>query len=70
MKDQLHLLSIRVQNKIQSILTRQEGQDLIEYALVVALVALGATAGMKVLATAINTAFTNISSQLSANVTS
>jgi len=64
MKDQLHLLSIKVQNTVQSILARQEGQDLIEYALVVALVALGATAGMKVLATAINVAFTNIASSV------
>ena len=69
MKDQLHLLSIKVQNNLQNILARQEGQDLIEYALVVALVALGATAGMRVLATAINTAFTNISTRLSASVT-
>jgi hypothetical protein len=35
MKDQLWKLSI----KIQSILSREEGQDLIEYALVVALIA-------------------------------
>lgn len=70
MKDQLHLLSIKVQNTVQSILARQEGQDLIEYALVVALVALGATAGMKVLANAINTAFATIATDLSSQVTS
>jgi pilus assembly protein Flp/PilA len=42
----------------------ENGQDLIEYALVVALVAFAATAGMTSLATGINLAFTNISSTL------
>jgi len=42
----------------------EEGQDLIEYALVVALIALAATAGMGTLATSINTAFTNIGTKL------
>ena len=40
------------------------GQDLIEYALVVALIALAATAGMSNLATAINKAFSNLGSIL------
>lgn len=64
MKDKFLLLSVKLQN----ILMREEGQDLIEYALVVALIALGATAGMKQLATAINDAFINIGSQLSSNI--
>ena len=38
----------------------EEGQDLIEYALVVALIALAATAGMNTVATDINAAFTSI----------
>jgi pilus assembly protein Flp/PilA len=50
--------------KIQDVLKNEEGQDLIEYALVVALVALAATAGMSALATGINTAFTNIANKL------
>jgi pilus assembly protein Flp/PilA len=41
------------------------GQDLIEYALVVALIALAATAGMSSIATAINAAFTNVGTKLS-----
>lgn len=45
-------------------LKREEGQDLIEYALVVALIALGATAGMSTVATNINQAFTSIGSQI------
>ena len=42
----------------------ESGQDLIEYALVVALIALAATAGMSTLATAINTAFSRLGSIL------
>jgi pilus assembly protein Flp/PilA len=40
------------------------GQDLIEYALVVALIALAATAGMGTVATKINAAFTSIGTKL------
>ena len=57
MNDKLWMLSL----KIQSLLKNEEGQDLIEYALVVALIALAATAGMGVVATDINAAFSNIS---------
>jgi pilus assembly protein Flp/PilA len=39
----------------------ESGQDLIEYALVVALIALGTTAGMSTVATGINSAFTALS---------
>jgi len=40
------------------------GQDLIEYALIAALIALAATVGMGTVATAINTAFSSISAKL------
>jgi pilus assembly protein Flp/PilA len=40
------------------------GQDLIEYALVVALIAFAATAGMNSVAGLINTAFINIGTKL------
>ncbi len=50
--------------KFQDLKNGEEGQDLVEYALVVALIAFGATAGMTSLATGINTAFSNVSSQL------
>jgi pilus assembly protein Flp/PilA len=60
MKDQLLKLSIMLQ-----ILKDENGQDLIEYALVVALIAFAATAGMNTLATDINTAFANIGARLS-----
>jgi pilus assembly protein Flp/PilA len=51
------------------ILLDESGQDLIEYALVVALVAFAATAGMSTLATGINLAFSNIASVLNATIT-
>lgn len=47
---------------------REDGQDLVEYALVVALIAFGCTAGMQSLAGGIATAFTNISTALSTNI--
>src|ERR1035441_3961359 len=53
-------LILKLSAKIQNAMSSEEGQDLIEYALVVALIALAATAGMGTVATAINTAFTNV----------
>ncbi|MBS1820552.1 MAG: Flp family type IVb pilin [Acidobacteria bacterium] len=49
---------------IQSLIQDEEGQDLIEYALVVALVALAATAGMQSLASGINNAFGSVANKL------
>ena len=53
---------------LQSLVKSDEGQDLIEYALVVALIAFAATAGMGTLATNINDAFTKIGSKLTASI--
>ncbi len=49
---------------LQSRLTEEEGQDLVEYALIIALIALGCTVGLNGLATAIQGAFTNIGGEL------
>ena len=49
----------RLYTKLQYLMN-EDGQDLIEYALVVALIALAATAGMSSLASSINQAFTSI----------
>ncbi len=54
--------------KFQALRYQEEGQDLVEYALVVALIAFGATAGMGALATGINNAFNSISSTLATNI--
>jgi pilus assembly protein Flp/PilA len=51
--------------KVLSSLRQDEsGQDLIEYALVAALIALGAVVSMKAVADAIGSAFTTIDTQL------
>jgi pilus assembly protein Flp/PilA len=54
--------------KFQDLKNSEEGQDLVEYALVVALIAFGATAGMTSLATGINTAFSTVSTKLGAAI--
>jgi pilus assembly protein Flp/PilA len=64
MKDKLLKLSVMLQ-----ILKDESGQDLIEYALVVALIAFAATAGMSSVAAAINAAFINISGKISTYTT-
>jgi pilus assembly protein Flp/PilA len=61
MKNKLMKLS----EKTQLLLMSEEGQDLIEYALVVALIAFAATAGMSTLANKLNIAFGNIGTTLS-----
>lgn len=48
------------------LLKDEKGQDLIEYALLVAFVAFAATVGMTALATDINAAFTTIGGDLTA----
>ncbi len=55
--------------KIQTLMMREEGQDLIEYALVIALIAFAATVGMKNLANSLNSAFTSIGTTLSSYIT-
>ena len=64
MKDKLLKFSVMLQ-----ILKDENGQDLIEYALVVALIAFAATAGMSSLATNINAAFTTMGTKLTTYVT-
>lgn len=59
MKTRLMLAAIRLR-----MLKEDSGQDLIEYALVVALIAMAATVGMTSVASNINSAFTSIGSKL------
>jgi pilus assembly protein Flp/PilA len=51
---------------LRGLLTDDQGQDLIEYALVVALIAFAAAAGMTSVATQINAAFTSVGAKVSA----
>jgi pilus assembly protein Flp/PilA len=55
---------LKLSARLQTLMLQEEGQDLIEYALVVALIAFAATAGMNTLATDINAAFLKIGTDL------
>lgn len=64
MKDMMLKLYVKTQNLFSS----DEGQDLVEYALVIALIALAATAGMNTLASDISAAFTTVGNTVNADV--
>ncbi len=61
-------LLLKLYVMFQDLKDREEGQDLVEYALVVALIAFGATAGMGALSKGINNAFNSISTTLASNI--
>ena len=50
--------------KLQNLMNREEGQDLVEYALLVCLIALAAITGVNKVAGAVTSVFSNISSSL------
>jgi pilus assembly protein Flp/PilA len=52
--------------RFQSLMPRDEGQDLLEYAMVIALIALATTAAMQAAAGGVSTAFTTIGAILTA----
>ncbi|HXF26756.1 MAG TPA: Flp family type IVb pilin [Bryobacteraceae bacterium] len=54
--------------KFKTLLSSEQGQDTIEYALLAAIVALGTAAGMDTIATDINTAFTTIGTKITSEI--
>jgi pilus assembly protein Flp/PilA len=54
--------------KLNLLISDDDGQDLVEYALVVAIIAFGAVTAMKGLSTEIKTAFMTISSDLGSSL--
>ena len=52
--------------KFQNLLSREEGQDLVEYGLIVALLSLAAVASLKTMSSTIASIFNTISTTLSA----
>jgi len=58
-----------MKNFLMNLYRDEQGQDLIEYALVVALIAFAAVSGMNTVATKINSAFTNIGTKLTTYTT-
>jgi pilus assembly protein Flp/PilA len=61
----LYLRMLELRHAPGRLLRDQKGQDLIEYALVVALIAFAAAAGMSAVASKINDAFTNVGTKVS-----
>ncbi len=61
-------LILKLSAKMQNVMMSEEGQDLIEYALIVALIAFAAVSGMGSLATKINAAFVAIGTTLTTDV--
>jgi pilus assembly protein Flp/PilA len=57
----MNTMLLKLYVKFQDLMSREEGQDLVEYALVVALIALGAVATLRTLSGAIATEFGVIS---------
>jgi pilus assembly protein Flp/PilA len=57
-------LSLRLYVKFQRLMSEEQGQDLVEYALLVCLIALAAISGVNHVATATTKVFSNISSSL------
>ena len=49
---------------LRSFVDREEGQDLVEYSLVVAMIAFGATTGMGYVASGVNTVFVTVATIL------
>lgn len=64
----MNTLFIRSLVYLQLLIEDEQGQDLVEYALVVALIAFGAINGMGFLAKGLNRAFSNIAVTLTSNI--
>jgi pilus assembly protein Flp/PilA len=65
MKNTVLKLYVKLQVIKDALLRDESGQDLVEYALVVSLIALGATASMSSLAGAFSNAFSKVGVKLS-----
>jgi pilus assembly protein Flp/PilA len=63
-KPTMNTLLLKLYVRFQALASREEGQEMVEYALVVALISFGAVTGMMALAGALNKAFAQISSTL------
>jgi pilus assembly protein Flp/PilA len=63
-EDQMNDLFLKLVVMAQNLMTRDDGQDLVEYALLVCLIALAAMSGVKHVASAVTAVFSNVSSSL------
>lgn len=60
----MNTLALKLYVKAQNLLAGEEGQDLVEYALLVSLVALGCISAVGSVASAITTVFSNMSTSI------
>lgn len=67
-KESMNTMLLRVTLYLRALIEEEQGQDLVEYALIVALIAFGAMTGMGYLSKGLNHAFSNIASTLTTNI--
>jgi pilus assembly protein Flp/PilA len=65
----MNTLLHRVSAYLRDLIEEEQGQDLVEYALVVALIAFSAISGMRFLSSGLNHAFSDIAVTVTSNVT-
>jgi pilus assembly protein Flp/PilA len=65
----MNTLFLKLYVKFQDLASREDGQEMVEYALIVALVCFGAVSGMMALSGALNKVFLQISSTLGSYTT-
>ena len=61
-------LAIYICGFLRNVLSREEGQDLVEYGLIMAMITFGAVSGMGYLANGIDVTFSAVNTVLTANV--
>jgi pilus assembly protein Flp/PilA len=60
----MNTMLLKLWISLQNLADREDGQDLVEYALLVCMVALGAISGVRHVSAAVTTVFNNLSSSL------
>jgi Flp pilus assembly pilin Flp len=63
-KVEMNAIFLKIWVALQSLRSSERGQDLVEYSLLVCLIALGGIAGVRHVATAVTAVFSNVSSSL------
>ena len=65
-KDKVNNILLKLYVRLQDLLSREEGQDMVEYALLIGLISLGCTATSQFLAQGLSSAYSNLSTSLGA----
>jgi pilus assembly protein Flp/PilA len=60
----MQTILLQIQEGLRTLVARQEGQDLVEYGLIISLIALGAIAGTKEIGDIMATLYSNINNSL------